>query len=237
MLGSYSFSRRTRPYWWARHSVVKYRVTELFSWTRRVLKSWTLTCLNQLQNEIWWTWFFVEFPNNNSILKQTEYAFLPSFFFLTVYLCQCLQPGEGEVRGRLTNELGSESSGQGSSPDRGRVKDCFSVLPNQHVWRLSSCLCGLAFTWWGCCALCFWHQPTELARSFLVCSRVYFCLYGPFNCISFHKFSRQLFAFSLWSFGLISALLIFSTMYLFKGGLSQPWYHPLWLTGLKAPAN
>ena len=56
---------------------------------------------------------------------------------------------------------------------------------------------GLTFTWWGCCGLCFWHTPTELAHSFLFSSCVYFCLYGPFNCISFYKFSRQLFAFSL----------------------------------------
>ena len=35
---------------------------------------------------------------------------------------------------------------------------------------------------------------------------VYFCLYGPFNCISFHQFSRWLSAFSLCSSGLISAL-------------------------------
>ena len=53
-----------------------------------------------------------------------------------------------------------------------------------------SLLCphGLTFTWWGCCSLCFWHKPTELAHSFLFCSCAYFCL--SFNCISFHKFSR-----------------------------------------------
>ena len=38
-----------------------------------------------------------------------------------------------------------------------------------------------------------------------------FC--GPFNCISFHQFSRQLSAFSLCSFGLISALLVLSDIY------------------------
>ena len=65
---------------------------------------------------------------------------------------------------------------------------------------------GLTFTWWGCCGLCFWHKPTELAHSFLFCSCAYFCL--SFNCISFHKFSRQLPAFSLCSSGLISALLV-----------------------------
>ena len=40
-------------------------------------------------------------------------------------------------------------------------------------------------------------------HSFLSHSCVCFCLYGPFNCISFHQFSRQLFAFSLRSSGLI----------------------------------
>ena len=37
---------------------------------------------------------------------------------------------------------------------------------------------------------------------FLFRSCVYFCLYSPFNCISFHKFSRQLSVFSLCSCGL-----------------------------------
>ena len=74
---------------------------------------------------------------------------------------------------------------------------------------------GLTFTWWGCCGLCFWHNPTELAHSFLFCSCVCFCLYGPFTCISFRKFSRLLSAFSLCSSGLISTLLVLSTAYLF----------------------
>ena len=55
--------------------------------------------------------------------------------------------------------------------------------------------------------LCLWHKPTELAHSFLLCSCVYFCLYGTFNCISFHQFSRQLRSLTLffrsnWSFQL-----------------------------------
>ena len=60
-----------------------------------------------------------------------------------------------------------------------------------------------------------WHTPAELALSFLFCTCVNFCLYGPFNCISFHKFSRQLSVFSLCSFGLISALLVLSIINLF----------------------
>ena len=47
-------------------------------------------------------------------------------------------------------------------------------------------------------------------------SILFLCLflsYGPFNCISFHKFSQQLSAFSLYSSRLISALLVLSTIY------------------------
>ena len=71
----------------------------------------------------------------------------------------------------------------------------------------------VTFTWWVCFGLCLWHKPVELAQSFLFCSCVCFCLYDPFNCISFHKFSWQLSAFC--SSGLISALLVLSTIYLF----------------------
>ena len=56
---------------------------------------------------------------------------------------------------------------------------------------------GLIFAWWGCCSLCIWHKPSELAHSLLFCSRVYFCLYGSFNCSSSPEFSRQLSAFSI----------------------------------------
>ena len=59
------------------------------------------------------------------------------------------------------------------------------------------------------------QKPAELAHSFLFCYRVYFCLYGPLNCFSFHEFSRQLSAFSLCSSGLKSASLVLSTIYLF----------------------
>ena len=58
-------------------------------------------------------------------------------------------------------------------------------------------------------------KPTKLAHSFSFCSCVYFCLYSPFNCISFHKFSPQLWFFFYCSSGLISVLLVFSTVYLF----------------------
>ena len=60
-----------------------------------------------------------------------------------------------------------------------------------------------------------WHRPAKLANSFLFCPCVYFGLYGTFNCIAFHKFSWQLSIFSFCSCGLISALLVLSTVYLF----------------------
>ena len=41
-----------------------------------------------------------------------------------------------------------------------------------------------------------------------------FLSYGPFTCISLPKFSRQLSSFSLCSCGLLSALLVLSTLYL-----------------------
>ena len=73
-----------------------------------------------------------------------------------------------------------------------------------------SCPRGLTITWWGCCGLCQRHKPAERAHSFLLCSCVFFCLYGPFNCISFYKFCRRISAFSLCSSGLISAFLTLS---------------------------
>ena len=78
-----------------------------------------------------------------------------------------------------------------------------------------TCPRGLTFTWWGGYGLRLWPKPAELAHSLLFCSRGCYRLYGPFNCISFCKFSRQLSAFSLCSFGLISASLALSTTYLF----------------------
>ena len=73
----------------------------------------------------------------------------------------------------------------------------------------------LTRTWWECYGLCLRHKSTELAHSFLFYSCVCFYLYSPFNCISFHNVSRQLSAFPLCSSGLISALLVPSTIYLF----------------------
>ena len=63
----------------------------------------------------------------------------------------------------------------------------------------------------------FWHKPAELAHPFLFFSWcLSFCLYGPFNCILFHKFSWQLSTFWLCSFGLIFAILLVSTTSVFE---------------------
>ena len=64
-------------------------------------------------------------------------------------------------------------------------------------------------------AVYVWCKPTELAHSFLFCSCVCFCLYCLFNSISLHKFSRQRSVFWLCSSGLISTLLVISTVYPF----------------------
>ena len=73
-------------------------------------------------------------------------------------------------------------------------------------------------------------SPTELAHSFSFCSCVWFCPYGPFNSVSFHKFPRQLSAFSLCPSGLISALLVLSTAYLcMKVSFSPDIIHSGWL--------
>ena len=57
------------------------------------------------------------------------------------------------------------------------------------------------------------QKPTEPAQSFLFCSCVYLCLYGPLNSISFLKFSHQLSTFLFCSSGHNSALLVLSTTY------------------------
>ena len=68
---------------------------------------------------------------------------------------------------------------------------------------------------------------------FVFCSCVCFCVYGPFKCISFNKFSQEISAFSLCSSGLTLPYWSFQLISLYKS-LPQPWYNPLWLTGLKA---
>ena len=90
-----------------------------------------------------------------------------------------------------------------------RTWSCFPWILCCHVWVPAG-----SPSHGGDVTVYVWHKPTELACSFLFFSCVYFCLYGPFNCISFHKFSWQLSAFSPCSYSLISALLVFSNIYL-----------------------
>ena len=121
---------------------------------------------------------------------------------------------------------------------------CVSGGPPQGPRRGSANVTGLVsprflltFTWWGCYGLSFWHKPTELARSFLFCSCVCFCLHGPstvFHSINSpdstplsHSAFPVLFL-PRWSFQLYMSL---------YESLPQSWYNPLWLTGLKAPTN
>ena len=55
----------------------------------------------------------------------------------------------------------------------------------------------LTFTWWGCCGMSLTQTDRACPLSFLFCSCVCFCLYGPLSCISFHKkFYRHLSAVS-----------------------------------------
>ena len=58
------------------------------------------------------------------------------------------------------------------------------------------------------------NQPSLLTPFYTVLGL--FLCFGPFNCISFHKFSQQLSIFSLCSSGLISTLSVLSTICLFK---------------------
>ena len=118
-----------------------------------------------------------------------------------------------------------------------RKRLCDDSFLNDSSWKYfqDNCFRGLPFTWWGRYGLCLGNEPTELAHSFffLSCSCVYFCPYGPFNCISFHKFSRQLSVFSLSSAGFISALLVLSTICLFMKAPFSPDIIPSGLLGSK----
>ena len=73
---------------------------------------------------------------------------------------------------------------------------------------------GLTFTWWGRYGSCLRHEPTELAHSFrsvLSSVSVFMALSTVFHSIN----SPENSVFSLCSSGLISALLVLSTLFLF----------------------
>ena len=88
-----------------------------------------------------------------------------------------------------------------------------SAWKSGNIFLLSDSPSRLTFSRWGCYRWCLSHKPS--LPTLLFCSCVYFCLYGPFNCISIHKFSQQLSTFLLCSPDLISALLVLLTIYLF----------------------
>ena len=56
------------------------------------------------------------------------------------------------------------------------------------------------------------NQPSLFTPFFPILFLCLFCLYGPLNCISIHKFSRRFSVFSLCSCGLSTALLVLSTI-------------------------
>ena len=116
------------------------------------------------------------------------------------------------------------------------------ALCHQYLeWHLCCCL----LLWIPCCRqmvptgspshggdvpVYVWYKPTQLAYFFLFCSCICFYLCGTFNCISFHRFSWQLYTFQLCSSGLISALLVLLTIYLFmKVSFSPGIIHCGWL--------
>ena len=134
---------------------------------------------------------------------------------------------------RLSGLLGSwpqEQVGDGASL-LSRFMSAFSQLSPVRSLNRTTC-CSLDGRWLSSCSvsesprahlhvvrmlrfMSLTYKPSELVHFFLFCSCVCFCLYGPFNCIYFHKSSPQSSAFSLCSSRLISALLVLSTIDLF----------------------
>ena len=111
---------------------------------------------------------------------------------------------------------GRSMSGRDTTrPSSGKKSDSLLFVRriDQFVWEEDRSVptCSLSRGWDDTVYVSDINQPS-FALSFLFSSCVCFCLYGPFNCISYHTFSRQLSAFSLCSSGLISALLVLSTI-------------------------
>ena len=91
-------------------------------------------------------------------------------------------------------------------------------------WRFPSFASphGLTFTWWGCCGLCLWPKPTELAHSFysvLVSVSVFMALSTVFHSINSPDNSPL--SHSVLP-GLISAFLVHSAIYLFMKAFFSP---------------
>ena len=114
---------------------------------------------------------------------------------------------------------------------------CLPSLSSPSMFSLFYVPHGLTFTWWGCCGLCFWPKPTELAHSFSFCSCVHFCLYGPYwtlflsiNSPRTLRFLTLLLQFYFCLSGPFSNISL-------QECLLQSWYNPLWSTVFKAPTN
>ena len=92
-------------------------------------------------------------------------------------------------------------------------------------------------TCFGLNAVYVWHKPTHLAHSFVFCSCVYFCLMALSTV--FHSINApDNSPFSDRSSGLISVLLVLSTIYLFTKVSSSP--SPQWVAAdaeIKVPSG
>ena len=129
----------------------------------------------------------------------------------------------------------SEKSKEGFSRWLGQLKQNWSLL--HHDWFHFKSVGavrprGLTFTLWGCYRLCFWYKPTELTHSFLFCSCVCFCLYGPFNSISFHEFFRQFCFLTRFFRSYVCFLGLFNHTCLYES-LLHPWFNLCGWLGLK----
>ena len=157
-----------------------------------------------------------------AVTDSSAFPAVPSLwsFVFGVVVLKCVWKGRERQGSRLTAFRPSDRQAIATS----QMLDIPSILC-QMVWvdlHFFKRPRGLTFTWWGCYGLCFRHKLSELVQSFLFCSYVCLCLYGPFNCISFHKFSRQFSAFSLCSASLISVSLDLSTICLCMKASSSP---------------
>ena len=88
---------------------------------------------------------------------------------------------------RTSKSFGDDCSDRVTNSNHALYCFCYCCCCRCHYYQSPR----LTFTWWGCNGLCLLHELTELAHSFFFCSCVCFCLYCPFNCISFHKSSRS----------------------------------------------
>ena len=103
----------------------------------------------------------------------------------------------------------------------------------------------LTSMWWGCCSLCLWLKPADVfdinqlsfpspfcsvlisVSVFIALSTVSHSINSPDNS---PLFFTLFFHSSFWLIGPFNYITVYES-------LLQPWYNPLWLTGLKAPTN